>query len=101
MPTGATSRRGRLAAAGGGGGKAQQVLRRGRIEPDGRGPATRAPAARVAVASLLQPQVVLDADAREHRRLFAAQARSPPHAHDAQPRISGVHEFAARPQIPA
>ena len=66
-----------------GGGQAQQVLRGGRVEPEHAGQRLQHLRRRVAVAALLQPQVVVGADARERRDLLAAQARRAPHARDA------------------
>jgi len=38
-------------------------------------------------------------DEGQGRDLLAAQARGPPDAHDAQPRLHRIHELATRPQV--
>jgi hypothetical protein len=97
MPAGTTSRRGRLAVAGRR--QAQQVLRRGRVEPEHAGQRLENLRRRVAVAPLLEPQVVVGADAGQGRDLLAAQAGRPPDAQDAEPRGRGVDELTTRAQI--
>ncbi len=69
------------------------------IEPEHAGQRLEHLRRRVAVAALLEPQVVVGADAGEGRDLLAAQARRPPDAHDAQPRVGGVHQLAPRTQV--
>jgi hypothetical protein len=54
---------------------------------------------RILVAAHLQAQVVLRADARQHRQLLAPQTRNAPARAGNQPDLLGMHLLAPRTQI--
>jgi len=66
----------------------------GRIEPEHAGECLQHLRRRVAVAALLEPQVVIGADAGEGRDLLAAQARRPPSPVLRKPELVGGEPLA-------
>ena len=75
-----------------GGGRLQLEHPRQRLQDLGR---------RVAVATLLEPQVVVGADAGEHRHLLAPEARHPAYPMDRDADRLGRDQLTARPQVVA
>ena len=54
---------------------------------------------RMLVAALLQPQVIVGADARQHRQLLAPQTRNASARTRSQPDIFGTNLFAPRTKV--
>ncbi|CCB72564.1 protein of unknown function (plasmid) [Streptantibioticus cattleyicolor NRRL 8057 = DSM 46488] len=78
-----------------GGAEPQQVRRRVLVEPQDAGDGFQDLHRRVAVAALFQTQVVVGADAGEHRDLLPAQPRHPAHARDGDTGLLRGDERAA------
>ena len=76
-----------------------QVGGSGRVELQGAGQGVEDLIGRMLVASLLQPQVVVGADAGQHRELLAAQAGDLCPAARDQPDVLGPDQVAPRPQV--
>src|SRR5690606_22152950 len=97
--------------AGGGGGGAEQAVAAGRLgqvaqveallegQPEGVGECPQHLGGRVAVAALLQPGEVLDADARQCGQLGPAQARCAPTWSLVQADVAGFDRFPEGAQI--
>src|SRR5690606_33210213 len=87
------------APARGGRGELQQVLRRGLVELEHARERLHDLHRRVAVAPLLEAQVVVGADAGEQRHLLATQTRDAADARGGQPDVLRAYELATGSQV--
>jgi len=72
---------------------------RGRVEQQRPGQRVDHLGGRILVASLLQAQVVVAADAGQHRELLAAKAGHPPPLAGDEPHVLGPHQAASGAQV--